>query len=147
MHSRVGWRLEECRATTRTTPAINHNHGQDVEWLELECEAWIGEWGAMNTNISIPENRLAAFCKANGIARLALFGSVLRDDFGPDSDVDVLVEFQPERVPGLLGVAALEIALSDLFEGRKVDLRTPEDLSRYFRQEVMDAAEVQYVEG
>ena len=65
----------------------------------------------MNTNISIPENRLAAFCKANGITRLALFGSVLRDDFGPDSDVDVLVEFEPERIPGLLGVAAMEMAL------------------------------------
>ena len=94
----------------------------------------------MNTNICIPENRLAVFCKVNGITRLALFGSVLRDDFGPDSDVDVLVEFEPERIPGLLGVAAMEIALSDLFGGRKVDLRTPEDLSRYFRQEVLDAA-------
>ena len=101
----------------------------------------------MNTNISILENRLAAFCKANGITRLALFGSVLRDDFGPDSDVDVLVEFEQKRIPGLLGVAAMEIALSELFGGRKVDLRTPEDLSRYFRQEVLDAAEVQYVEG
>ena len=56
--------------------------------------------GTVNTNISIPDNRLAAFCKANGITRFALFGSVLRDDFGPDSDVDVLVEFQPERIPG-----------------------------------------------
>ena len=65
----------------------------------------------MNTNISIPENRLAAFCKANGITRFALFGSVLLDDFGPDSDVDVLVEFEPERIPGLLGVAAMEMAL------------------------------------
>ena len=101
----------------------------------------------MNTNISIPENRLAAFCKANGITRLALFGSVLRDDFGPDSDVDVLVEFEPERIPGFLGVAAMEIALSEMFGGRRVDLRTPEDLSRYFREQVLDAAEVQYVEG
>ena len=101
----------------------------------------------MKTNISIPENRLAAFCKANGIARLALFGSVLRADFGPDSDVDVLVEFEPRRTPGFLGIAAMEIALSDLFGGRKVDLRTPEDLSRYFRQDVLDTAEVQYVEG
>ena len=65
----------------------------------------------MNTNIPISENRLAAFCKANGITRLALFGSVLRDDFGPDCDVDVLVEFDPERVPGLLGVAAMEASL------------------------------------
>ena len=101
----------------------------------------------MNAHIDIAPDKIAAFSKRWLITELALFGSVLRDDFGPDSDVDVLVEFQPERVPGLLGVAALEIALSDLFGGRKVDLRTPEDLSRYFRQEVVDAAEVQYVEG
>ena len=99
----------------------------------------------MNTTISISKERLADFCKANGITRLALFGSVLRDDFGPDSDVDVLVEFESERIPGFLGVAAMELALSDLFGGRKVDLRTPEDLSRYFRQEVLEEAEVQYV--
>ena len=73
-----------------------------------------------------------------------MFGSALRDDFTPDSDVDVLVEFEPDHVPGLLGVAGLELELSRLFAGRKVDLRTPEDLSRYFRQSVLDTAEVQY---
>ena len=68
----------------------------------------------------------------------------MRDDFGPDSDVDVLVEFEPGRTPGLLGIAGLELELSRLFSGRRVDLRTPEDLSRYFRQDVLDTAEVQY---
>ena len=95
----------------------------------------------------VPKDRLAAFCRANGIRRLAIFGSALREDFGPDSDIDVLVEFEPARIPGLLGIADLEMELSDLFEGRKVDLRTPEDLSRYFRQQVLDTAQVQYAQG
>ncbi|MYC97566.1 MAG: nucleotidyltransferase [Caldilineaceae bacterium SB0661_bin_32] len=76
--------------------------------------------------------------------RLAVFGSALRDDFGPDSDIDLLVEFEPERIPGLLGIAGMEIELSELFSGRKVDLCTAEDLSPYFRQDVLDRAEVQY---
>jgi len=78
---------------------------------------------------------------------LALFGSALRPDFGPESDIDVLVEFEPGRTPGLLGMARMERELSALFEERKVDLRTPEDLSRYFRQKVLEEAEVQYAQG
>ena len=101
----------------------------------------------MNPQLSIPKNELAAFCRAHGIRRLAIFGSALRADFGAESDIDVLVEFAPDRIPGLLGVAGMEIELSALFGGRKVDLRTPEDLSRYFRQEVLDTAEVQYAQG
>lgn len=101
----------------------------------------------MNPNVSISQDRLAEFCRANSITRLAIFGSALREDFGPDSDIDVLVEFAPDRAPGLLGMAGMEIDLSALFGGRKVDLRTPEDLSRYFRQEVLDMAEIQYAQG
>ena len=101
----------------------------------------------MNPQLSVQKTELAAFCRAHGIHRLAIFGSALRADFGPDSDVDVLVEFEPGRVPGLLGIAGMEIELSALLGGRKVDLRTPEDLSRYFRQEVLDSAEVQYAQG
>ena len=101
----------------------------------------------MSPRLSIPKPELAAFCRTQGIRRLAIFGSALRDDFGPESDIDVLVEFAPGRVPGLLGIAGMEIELSPLFGGRKVDLRTPEDLSRYFRQEVLDTAEVQYAQG
>ena len=101
----------------------------------------------MNSQLLIPRNELAAFCRANGICWLAIFGSALRADFGPDSDIDVLVEFEPDRTPGLLGVAGLEMELSTLFGGRKVDLRTPEDLSRHFRREVVDTAEVQYAQG
>ena len=101
----------------------------------------------MNLHVRVPRAELSAFCEGHGIRRLAIFGSALRDDFGPASDVDVLVEFEPNRIPGLLGVAGMELELSKLFSGRKVDLRTLEDLSPYFRQEVLDAAEVQYAQG
>lgn len=94
--------------------------------------------------IDIDQSALARFCGANQIRKLALFGSVLRDDFGPDSDVDVLVEFEPDREPGLIRLSAMELELSELFRGRKVDLRTAEDLSRYFRDQVSASAEVQY---
>lgn len=95
------------------------------------------------TRIDIPKERIAEFCRANHIRRLALFGSVLRDDFGPDSDVDVLVEFEPEARVGLLRLAGLEIDLGNML-GRKVDLNTPGFLSDYFRNEVMAEAEVHY---
>ena len=96
--------------------------------------------------IAVDKDRIAAFCREHRIRRLALFGSVLHGDFRPDSDVDVLVEFDPGSVPGLFGVARMERELSAIL-GRKVDLRTPEDLSRYFRQSVKEEAEVQYAQG
>ena len=98
----------------------------------------------MTPQISVSKTALAAFCQENGIRRLAIFGSALREDFGPESDIDLLVEFQPGAHPRLLGIAGIELALSELFAGRKVDLRTPEDLSPYFRQDVLDTAEVNY---
>ena len=101
----------------------------------------------MNLRVSIPRDRLAALCQEHGIKWLAVFGSALREDFGPESDIDVLVEFEPNRIPGLIGVAGIELELSELFSGRKVDLRTPEDLSPYFRQDVVDTAEIQYAKG
>jgi hypothetical protein len=93
--------------------------------------------------IEIPENLIAEFCRKYYIRRLSLFGSILRDDFGPESDIDFLVEFEPGKVPGLLRMAGLEIELSSII-GRKVDLRTPAELSRYFREEVLKDARVQY---
>ena len=96
-------------------------------------------------NIDIPNKKIAEFCRRHHIRRLALFGSALRDDFTPDSDIDILVEFHPEYTPGLIKLAGIEIELSNVL-GRKVDLRTPQDLSRYFRQEVIESAEVQYAE-
>lgn len=98
----------------------------------------------MNPQVSVSKIALASFCQEHGIKRLAIFGSALREDFGPESDIDVLVEFEPDRIPGLLGIAGMELELSGLFTGRKVDLRTPEDLSPYFRQDVLATAEVQY---
>jgi predicted nucleotidyltransferase len=98
-------------------------------------------------NISVDRQQLADFCRQRHIRRMAFFGSVLRADFGPESDIDVLVEFEPAHVPGLFGIARMERELSTLFDGRKVDLRTPEDLSRYFREDVLKEAEVQYAKG
>jgi len=93
--------------------------------------------------ISIPKRELRSFCRRNGVRRLMLFGSALRDDFGPSSDVDMLVEFAPEAQVSLIDMARLERELTSLL-GRQVDLRTPAELSRYFRDEVMAEAEVQY---
>ena len=86
---------------------------------------------------------LAALCRRHGIRRLSLFGSVLKGTDRPDSDVDLLVEFEPGAAPGLLGLAAIEAELSSLLGGR-VDLRTAHELSRYFRDEVVRTAQVQY---
>ncbi len=97
----------------------------------------------MSAKISIDRERIADFCRRHHIAKLSLFGSVLRDDFAPESDVDVLVEFEPGHPIGLIRMAGIELRLSALL-GRKVDLRTPEDLSRYFRDEVVEQAEKQY---
>ena len=101
----------------------------------------------MSLQVPLPRLAIATFCRAHGIRRLAVFGSALRDDFRSDSDIDLLVEFEPGRAPGLFGVARMERELSALLGGRKVDLRTPADLSPYFRQQVLDEAVVQYVQG
>lgn len=98
-------------------------------------------------NVEIRQEEMAGFCRRHHISRLSLFGSVLRDDFRPTSDVDVLVEFEPGHVPGLFGLARMERELSAMLGNRRVDLRTPQDLSRYFRDEVMATAEVQYAQG
>ena len=96
--------------------------------------------------IEIDRDALAAFCRRHRIRKLAFFGSVLRDDFGPASDVDVLVEFEPGARVGLIRLARMENELSDLL-GRKVDLNTPGCLSPYFRDEVLREAEVVHEQG
>ena len=95
---------------------------------------------------NITKEQIADFCKNNQIRKFSFYGSILRDDFGPESDIDVLVEFEPGQPIGLMEVAGMEIELSEIL-GRKVDLRTPQDLSRYFRDEVVAEAEVQYEKG
>ena len=95
----------------------------------------------------IDREKLADFCSRNHIAKLAFFGSVLREDFGADSDIDVLVDFEAAHVPGLIRIAQLERELSSLLNNRRVDLRTAQDLSRYFRNEVVATARVEYVQS
>ena len=101
----------------------------------------------MKKKFSLKKEKLAEFCKKYHIKRLAIFGSVLRNDYPPDSDVDVLVDFEPDRTPGFFKLFDMEDELSRIFGGRKVDLRTPQDLSQYFRDKVVESAEVQYVRG
>ncbi len=96
----------------------------------------------MTVNIAIPKDETAAFCRRHHIRRLSLFGSVLRDDFGADSDIDVLIEFEPGHVPGL-AFFAMEAELSEIL-GRKVELSTPAFLSRYIRDSVLANAQIQY---
>ena len=98
----------------------------------------------MRAKLDIPGEQLAEFCRRNRIRRLSLFGSVLRDDFGPDSDVDVLVEFGPDAGVGLFELYEFEQELSRLLEGRKVEINTAKGLSKYFRDEVIAEAEVLY---
>ena len=97
------------------------------------------------TNLEIPRDAIASFCRRHSIRQLSLFGSVLRDDFRPDSDVDVLVEFKPGKTPGL-AYFTLDEELSDIL-GRKVDLGTPHSLSKYIKDRVLAEAEVIYSEG
>jgi len=99
----------------------------------------------MSARIRIDREAIANFCRRHHIRRLALFGSVLREDFHPESDIDVLVEFEPGHVPGL-AFFGMEQELSTLL-GRRVDLSTPEFLSRYFRDKVLAEAETQYVQA
>ncbi len=95
--------------------------------------------------IDVPHERIADFCRRHHIRRLALFGSVLRDDFTPESDVDVLVEFEPDKIPGF-AFFRMQEELSKIL-GRRVDLRTPSELSKYFRDEVLSEAEDLYVQA
>ena len=89
--------------------------------------------------INFPEDQVAEFCRRHGVTRLSLYGSILRDDFRADSDVDVLVEFEPGRTPGMIGFGEMILELSSVV-GRRVDLRTPFDLSRHFRPAVLREA-------
>ncbi len=97
----------------------------------------------LTRGITLDDDVLAELCRRHGIRRLALFGSALHDELRPDSDIDLLVEFAPGHTPGLLGIAAIELELERLVE-RRVDLRTPADLSRYFRDTITAEARPLY---
>ena len=98
----------------------------------------------VETSINIAPEELAGFCRERGIRRLALFGSILRDDFHPGSDIDLLVEFEPGRTPGLIRFSEIELELSSLLGGVKVDLNTVGTLSPYFRDQVLAEARTIY---
>jgi uncharacterized protein len=93
--------------------------------------------------VKLPKERVAEFCKRHRIRKLSLFGSVLRGDFGPESDVDILVEFEPGTRMGLITLSGLELELGEII-GRKVDLNTPGFLSKYYRDRIINEAVVQY---
>ncbi len=98
----------------------------------------------MRTKIRVPKEKLATFCQRHHIRKLAFFGSVLRDDFTSESDIDVLVEFEPSARVGLFDLYDMEQELSRILGGKKVDINTPRSLSKYFREEVLRKAEVHY---
>ena len=98
----------------------------------------------MHPTLKVEAAAITGFCERHHIARLSLFGSTVAGTVRQDSDIDLLVEFDSGHVPGLLGMAAMEVELSALLGGRRVDLRTPRDLSRHFRDDVVRSAEVQY---
>jgi predicted nucleotidyltransferase len=174
-------------------PIAAVSEAQRPSFRETICPIfWKPEWISM-AQIEVSLEIIERFCRKNRIRKLSLFGSVLRDDFRPESDIDVLVEFEENGIPGLLGISRMERELSQVFGGRKVDglvkspstmsfraqreifreqrienrrflplvemtdspistfyevikvdLRTPEDLSKYFREEVLSSAEVKY---
>lgn len=94
--------------------------------------------------VDIPADKIAAFCRKHRIRRLSLFGSILRDDFTPESDIDVLVEFEAGARVGMIRLAGMEIELSELL-GRRAEMNTPGFLSPYYRDRVLAEAQVQYV--
>jgi uncharacterized protein len=95
--------------------------------------------------ISIPKDKIAEFCHKNHITKLSLFGSVLGDNFGPQSDIDVLVEFEPDHTPGL-ALITMQEELSEILGGRRVDLVTPKFLNRHIRSKVESEAVIQYAQ-
>ena len=97
-------------------------------------------------DLEMPKEKIADFCKKNHIRKLSIFGSALSDTFTMESDVDMLVEFDSDHIPGFITLAGMEIELSKIL-GRKADLRTEQELSPYFRQEIIESAVIQYTEG
>ena len=106
-----------------------------------------GEPSVVETRFPISKNRLAYFCRHHQVRKLSLFGSLLRDDFNAESDVDVLVEFEPGARVSFFKLYDLEQELSQLLGGRRVDINTPKSLSKHFRDQVLAEAEVLYVQA
>ncbi|RJR46406.1 MAG: nucleotidyltransferase [Desulfobacteraceae bacterium] len=127
---------------------MNHSLTSYLRLLKSTLERykpniWEGDGTVGSPNLIVPEERIREFCKRNKIRRLSFFGSVLREDFTPESDVDVLVEFEPHARVGLIRLAGLELELGEIL-GRKVDLNTEGFLSQDYRERVLSEAVVQY---
>ncbi len=97
-------------------------------------------------SIDIPKDQVEDFCKKNLIKKFSFFGSVTREDFSPDSDIDVLVEFYSDQSPSFFGLAQMRRDLSKILGGRKIDLLTPKGISKYIRKEILSSAIIQYAE-
>jgi predicted nucleotidyltransferase len=128
--------------------------GFGISWGRIEGRhgtifvgAGIKKERRMNDKIIIPKEKIADFCHRHSIRRLGFFGSILRNDFRSESDVDVLVEFNPDAKVGFFKLYDLEQELSRILGGRKVDINTPKSLSKYFRDQVLAEVEVQYVQA
>ncbi|HEU0199185.1 MAG TPA: nucleotidyltransferase domain-containing protein [Burkholderiaceae bacterium] len=145
--------LTLCRRQKQDIRSDGFNCGLKAEWSSSRRFAGADSSGIdrkrnfMGARLPIDPDRLAELCRRHHIYKLSLFGSQLKGTARPDSDIDLLVEFQPDAKVSLLDMARIEIELSELLEGRRVDLRTARDLSRYFRNEVVRTAEPQYVAG
>lgn len=132
-------RTQHCSRSILVEQALNffvHNR--------LMSDARVSDIADATVLSTSEREKLGHLCQAHGIQKLSLFGSVLRPDFGPESDIDVLVEFLPHRTPGLFELASMQEELQDIFGGRHVDLRTYNDLSRYFRDQVLAEAKLVY---
>ena len=103
-----------------------------------------GEERTMAPKVAVDREKLIEICKKHHIRKLALFGSVLRDDFGPESDVDILVEFEPDGVPGFFGLHRIEREIAAIFGGRRIDLLTFRSLNPHLRDRILAEAEIQY---
>lgn len=115
--------------------------------MGVTAESGLTKVGMGATRITLTAEQIAAFCQTHHIRKFALFGSVLREDFTLDSDIDVLVEFEAGHSPGLIRFAGMELELAELLGGRKVDLNTRLTLAASFRERVAASAEVLYVSG
>ena len=137
------WRLDgRDRSPVECITGPSPGQGEGVVGRTLGLAAMAGSVVVYHS-VEIPRDRIADFCRRHHIRKLSLFGSILRDDFRPDSDIDVLVEFEPQARGGMIRLAGIELELSDLL-GRKVDLNTPGFLSRYYRDRILAEAQVQY---
>lgn len=126
----------------RKSPVFNELHRLMTRMSAITPATLTISPGRLDRRLKVDRRKLTAFCRLNHIRSLSLFGSVLRDDFKPESDIDVLVEFLPGKAPGFLKLAGMEEELAVLMGGRKVDLRTKQDLSRHFRNRVLKEAKL-----